>query len=126
MSQHVLARYCIWAIFLFLAVLPASSQTPAGTVATRNYTVFLRGTPVGRESLTVRSDPSGLTISSQSNLGAPLNVVMRKGEVTYRPDLTPASLTLEATINQKEVTLRTTFASSRAGLGRHSSSTASA
>jgi len=111
MSLHVLGRHCTWAILLLLAAtLPALAQTPqAAASATRSYTVFLRGTPVGREDLTVRSDASGLTISSQSMLGAPLNVVMRKGEVKYRPDLTPASLTLDVTINQKNVTLRTTF-----------------
>ncbi len=109
MSLHVLARYCTCAILLTLAARPVFTQAPAAPPAARSYTVFLRGTPIGREVLSVRADASGLTITSQSNLGAPLNIVMRKGEVVYRPDLTPASLTLEATINQKDVTLRTTF-----------------
>lgn len=115
MSQLAFARYSTWAFLVVLVALAttgahAQAPAPAAASATRSYTVFLRGTPVGRENLTVRSDASGLTISSQSNLGAPLNVVMRKGEVVYRPDLTPASLTLDATINQKDVALRTTFA----------------
>ncbi len=114
MLQRLLKRHCIWVVLLLLSAGPAFAQAPAAPVVARSYTVFLRGTPVGRENLSVRSDASGLTISSQSNLGAPLNVVMRKGEVVYRPDLTPASLTLDATINQKEVTLRTTFANGSA------------
>ena len=111
-TRRVLVRNCTWATLLLLSAFPAAAQTPSAATtgtAARNYTIFLRGTPVGRESLTVRSDASGLTITSQSNLGAPLNVVVRKGEVTYRPDLTPVSLTFDATINQREVTLKTTF-----------------
>jgi pimeloyl-ACP methyl ester carboxylesterase len=114
MSPHVLAHYCTWAVLLVLGTSPAFAQAPPALTSTRSYTVFLRGTPIGRENLTVRSDAAGLTISSESNLGAPLNVVMRKGEVIYRPDLTPASLTLDATINQKDVSLRTTFANGSA------------
>jgi pimeloyl-ACP methyl ester carboxylesterase len=110
MSPHALARYCIGVVLLALTLAPALAQGPAVPSApTRSYTVFLRGVPIGRENLTVRSDAAGLTISSQSNIGPPLNIVMRKGEVVYRPDLTPASLTLDATINQKDVSLRTTF-----------------
>jgi pimeloyl-ACP methyl ester carboxylesterase len=120
MSPLALARHCIGVVLLALTLVPVSAQgpaptpTPAAAAPTRSYTVFLRGTPIGREDLTVRSDASGLTISSQSNLGAPLNVVMRRGEVVYRPDLTPASLTLDARINQRDVTLRTTFADNAA------------
>lgn len=114
MSRYALARHCTCAILLALTALPVFAQAPEVPAATRSYTIFLRGTPVGRENLNVRSDASGLTITSQSNLGTPLNVVMRKGEVTYRPDLTPATLTLDATINQKDVTLRTTFANGSA------------
>jgi pimeloyl-ACP methyl ester carboxylesterase len=115
-SLRVLARHCTWALVLLLSASAAFAQTqaPAETTSTRRYTVFLRGTPVGRETLNVRSGANGLTITSQSNLGAPLNVVMRRGEVTYRPDFTPTSLTLDATINQRNVTLQTTFADGNA------------
>jgi pimeloyl-ACP methyl ester carboxylesterase len=111
------ARHSTWAILAacLFGVTVFAQQAPAPTpAATRTYSVFLRGTLVGRENLTVRSDATGLTISSRSELGAPLNVVMRRGEVTYRPDLTPATLTLDATINQRDISLRTTFANGTA------------
>ncbi|MEQ1758451.1 MAG: alpha/beta fold hydrolase [Vicinamibacterales bacterium] len=124
MSHHAFARHLsgpsalvVWLILLALPDLTlAQAQGPIATppAGARVFTVFLRGTPVGRETMNVRSDATGLTIASQSNLGAPLNIVMRRGEITYRPDLTPASLTLEATINQREVTLRTMFANGSA------------
>lgn len=115
MSYQALARYCTCALIATLAAVSlGAQQPPTPTTVTRAYTVFLRGTPVGREDLTVRSDANGLTVTSQSSLGAPLNIVMRKGEVVYRPDLTPASLTLDATINTKDVSLRTTFANGSA------------
>jgi pimeloyl-ACP methyl ester carboxylesterase len=110
MSLHALGRYCTGVVLLALAVVSVAAQGQgAQAPVTRSYTVFLRGVPIGRENLTVRSDATGLTLSSQSNIGPPLNIVMRRGEVVYRPDLTPASLTLDATINQKDVSLRTTF-----------------
>ncbi len=115
MPHRVLIRHCIWVLLVSVAGSSAWAQTAPPTASvTRAYTVFLRGTPIGRENLTVRSDTAGLTVTSQSTLGAPLNIVMRHGEVVYRPDLTPISLTLDATINQKNVTLRTSFANGSA------------
>jgi pimeloyl-ACP methyl ester carboxylesterase len=110
--------YCTWALFLLFAAPVAAQQgagaaeAPAGeaTAAIRSYsyTVFLRGAPVGRENVTVRTDPSGVTISSQGQLPM-LNVVTRRAEVRYRSDWMPESLVLESTVNGADILLRTTF-----------------
>jgi pimeloyl-ACP methyl ester carboxylesterase len=76
--------------------------------------VFLRGTPLGSESITVTVNQDGTTITTQGRLSAPLNVTVRSAEFKYRPDWTPASFLLDATVNGGGVQLKTTFASTTA------------
>ena len=95
-----------------LLALPAAAQQPQpppAAPAAVGYTVFLRGTPVGHQEVTVRSDAQGLVVSGQGQLAAPLDVITRKAELKYRPDQTAESLTLEARIMGVDITLQTTF-----------------
>jgi pimeloyl-ACP methyl ester carboxylesterase len=111
-----------WTLLLLLT-LPAGSAfaqsasadrpqqpTPATTApASVGYTVFLRGTPVGHQDVTVRSDAQGLVISGQGQIADPINVITRRAELRYRPDFTAQSLALEARIGDSDITLNTTF-----------------
>jgi len=72
--------------------------------------VFLRGTPIGREAVTVTRDQNGFTIVSQGRMLAPLNATLRNAEFKYDANWTPASFSLDATVNGNDVQLRTTFA----------------
>jgi hypothetical protein len=47
------------------------------------YKIFLGGTQIGTEQVTVREDATGTTITVQGRLGAPLNVVTRRAEMKY-------------------------------------------
>jgi len=71
--------------------------------------VFLRGTQIGREEVSVEKNAGGLTITSQGRLLAPLNVVIKKAEFKYRPDGSPELFTLEGNTNNADVALRTSF-----------------
>src|SRR5262245_15823384 len=99
--------YCTLAVLLCLAA-PAAAQQPSARKPT-TYTVFLRGTPIGREDVTVDKNASGLTVSSQGRIAAPLNVVIKRVEFKYRPDGSPELFTLEGNANSSEVALRTSF-----------------
>ena len=108
------AFHCTWTLALFLA-LPAASAfaqvraqaaTPAPAVG---YTIFLRGTPIGHQEVTVRSDAQGLVISGQGQIAQPIDVITRRAELKYRPDQTAESMTLDARIGGVDVTLQTTF-----------------
>jgi pimeloyl-ACP methyl ester carboxylesterase len=95
---------------LLLLVAPARAQEPAPQQGpTSGYTVFLRGAPLGREDIGVASDASGMTVTSRSRLGLPLNVTLRRVEIKYGPDWTPTSFTSEGTLNDADLTVRTTF-----------------
>lgn len=114
--------YCI-CVVLPLLTAPAAAQAPpatpataatAATAATTGYTVFLRGTPIGREDVTVRSDASGTTVTTEGRVSAPGDLVIRKAEFKYRPDGAPESFVLEASAGGADIVLRTTVANGTA------------
>ena len=86
----------------------AAQQAPA-TAKPTGYTIFLRGTAVGREEVTVREDATGTTITVQGRLGAPLNVVTRRAEMKYTAAGTPERFTLDGSANGADVSVRTSF-----------------
>ena len=108
-----------WTLLLFLAlpglVRSASAQgqqtppVPAAAPASVGYTVFLRGTPIGHQDVMVRSDAQGLVISGQGQIAAPINVITRRVELRYGPNLDPQSLAVEARVGDVEITLNTAF-----------------
>jgi pimeloyl-ACP methyl ester carboxylesterase len=93
---------------LHAARAEAAQQAPAAVKPT-GYTVFLRGTPVGREEVTVREDATGTTITAQGRLGAPLNIVTRRAEMKYTADGTPERFSLDGSANGSDVSVRTSF-----------------
>ena len=101
-------RNCTWAFLLALATA-AQAQEPSAPPS-RGYTVFLKGTPIGREDVTVRADASGVSILSQGRLSVPSSVTTRRAEVKYGPDWTPQSFALDASVNGGDVTASSTFA----------------
>jgi pimeloyl-ACP methyl ester carboxylesterase len=105
--------YFTCALALLLVAPAAAQQAPAAAKPT-GYTIFLRGTPVGREEVTVHEDASGTTIVAQGRLGPPLNVVTRRAELKYAADGTPERFSLEGAANGSEVSVRTSFANGTA------------
>jgi uncharacterized protein len=109
------ARYCIWALLLVLAApivraqAPPAVAPPGASSASHTFTIFVRGTPVGREEITVRRDESGTTITSRSRLAPPLTSVVERAELSYAPDWTPRTFLLEATSAGGPVSSRTSF-----------------
>lgn len=103
---HSRLFYCTCAVLL-LAPAAAAAQQPAP--AATAYTTFVRGLPIGREDVTVRSDASGLTVTSEGRIGAPANLTIRRAEFRYGPDGAPQLFELEGTANGGDVRIRTTI-----------------
>jgi pimeloyl-ACP methyl ester carboxylesterase len=103
MRPYLRLFHCTWAFLLCVPAL-AAAQQPAAT----GYTTFVRGNPMGREDVTVRSDASGLTVASEGRVGAPANLIIRRAEFRYGPDGAPVSFELIGTANGGDVTIRTT------------------
>jgi pimeloyl-ACP methyl ester carboxylesterase len=101
-------RNCTWAFLLLLAT--GAQAQEAAAPPSRGYTIFLKGTPIGREDVTVRADASGVSIVSQGRMSVPSSLTTRRVEVKYGPDWTPQSFALDATLNGGDVTATSTFA----------------
>lgn len=98
--------HCTCALLLLLtATATATAQSPGGA---SGYTVFLRGTPIGREDVTVRSGASGTTIVSEGRVSAPADLIIRRAEFVYGADWTPQSMVLQLSANGADIVLRTT------------------
>ena len=97
--------YCTCAILLLAPPAADAQQAPASATA---YTTFVRGNPIGREDVTVRSDATGVTVTSEGRLGAPANLTIRRAEFRYGPDWAPQLFELNGIANGGEVTIRTT------------------
>jgi pimeloyl-ACP methyl ester carboxylesterase len=94
--------YCTWAI---LALLAQSAAAQADT----GYTIFVRGVPIGREMISVRTGADGTTVTSQGSATAPISAVFRRVEYRYGADGNPRSFEFEGLIGSTDVSLRTTF-----------------
>jgi uncharacterized protein len=99
--------YFICALVLFF-VAPAAAQQTTPTAKT-GYTVFLRGSAVGREDVTVTTGTDGTTIAIEGRLGPPVNASTRRAEMKYTRDWAPTSFQLEGSVNGGDVSLQTTF-----------------
>lgn len=112
-------RHCTWAFAVILgaAVLVGAgaglraqqAATPRPQSKPVGYTIFLRGTPIGREEVRVTADATGTTITSESRVSAPQPTTIRKAEVHYTPDWNADSFVIEGSVNGGEVNVRTTF-----------------
>jgi pimeloyl-ACP methyl ester carboxylesterase len=78
---------------------PAPATSPAIGEAT--YIVFLNGREIGREQAALARTAAGWTITSTGALGAPLNLVNKRFEITYAPDWQPIELKIEATVTEQ-------------------------
>jgi alpha-beta hydrolase superfamily lysophospholipase len=103
--------YCTWAILAVLA-LPGVAQSPADTGY--GYIIFLRGVPIGREDISIRSTSEGTTISSRGSAAAPFNTVSRNAELRYAPDGSARSFQFDGSVNGVEVSIRTTISNGTA------------
>ena len=101
--------HCTCAIVLGLAAPCLAQQVPAPTNKPTTYRVFMRGTAIGREDVTIEKNASGLTVTSQGRLAAPLNVDVKRAQFKYRPDWSPEAFSLEGNTNNAEVSIRTSF-----------------
>jgi dipeptidyl aminopeptidase/acylaminoacyl peptidase len=92
-------------------VAAAQPQATSGQVG---YLVFVRGGPIGRETVTLTRDQTGITITSQGRMLAPFNATLRNAEFKYTADWTPTAFALDATVNDNPVQIRTTFTDGKA------------
>ncbi len=83
------------------AVAPAPDTTPS------NFTVFVRGVPIGSEQATISRSADGWTITGSGRLGVPIDLIQRRIQVRYDADWKPLELTVDATQRGQPLTIHT-------------------
>jgi pimeloyl-ACP methyl ester carboxylesterase len=103
--------HSICAVLAFAAG-SAAAQTPAAD--SRAYMVFFRGSPIGREDITVRTENGDFLISGTGRLSPPLDIVTKRAIVRYGADWSPRSVEFEGVANLREQSVRIAFADDEA------------
>jgi uncharacterized protein len=102
--------HCIVALLLAAGTASAPRSALAqgtSSATTESFTLFVRGTPVGSEEVTVAHTANGTTISGTARIGPPLNLTIRRAQINYAPDGTAMSCTLEGSIGDQLLGIRT-------------------
>ena len=115
-------RYCTAALIAAfgLLLLPgpsaAQAQQPAVTppAGEATFIVFVGGREAGREQVALSRTASGWTITSTGRMVSPLNFINNRFEVTYAPDWHPIELRFDARIQDRSLTLATSFGTTTA------------
>jgi alpha-beta hydrolase superfamily lysophospholipase len=112
-------RHCTAALVCaaLMALAPrnaAVAQDAAPAPGDATYVVFLGTREVGREQASLARTASGWKISSTGRLLAPLNFTNNRFEVTYAPDWQPIELRLDARMQDRSLTLATSFGTTTA------------
>src|SRR6185295_4570541 len=92
---------------LVLSAQPPPVPTPLQEAGATNFTIYLRGTPLGSEQVALTRTATGWTIVSSGRVGAPIDVVARRLQVRYTPEWKPLEFTLEGTVRGQPQTIHT-------------------
>src|SRR5258706_9421728 len=87
-------------------VLPAPPLQEAGAT---NFTIFLRGAPIGSEQIALTRTATGWTIVSSGRLGAPIDAVQRRTQVRYTADWKPLEFTFDGVVRGVTQAIHTTI-----------------
>jgi pimeloyl-ACP methyl ester carboxylesterase len=104
--RAVLAALAV-AMPLVVSAQPPPVPAPLQEAGATNFTIYLRGTPLGSEQVALSRTATGWTIVSSGRVGAPIDVVARRLQVRYTPEWRPLEFTLEGTVRGQPQTIRT-------------------
>jgi pimeloyl-ACP methyl ester carboxylesterase len=94
---------------------PAGAQNPAPPASTDvSFRVFVRGIPLGSETVSVTKLSDGWRVMSIGQLAAPISFTTRKAEVVYDGEWRPRSLFIDSTLKDQVTTVKTAFAGGKA------------
>jgi pimeloyl-ACP methyl ester carboxylesterase len=86
---------------------PAAPSPAPGDAA---FGIFVRGTQIGRERVTLARTDAGWIITSSGQIGAPIDFTVTRFEIKYAADWQPLEMKLEARLKSAPVTVATSFA----------------
>lgn len=111
-------RNCIAVVLLVITGAAAShsprvsAQTPAAgqpAAGDTEYTIFLRGTPIGREQVQLARSGEGWIVTANGQTGSPFELTLHRLELKYTSDWQPLELLVDATQRNTKLGLKTSF-----------------
>jgi pimeloyl-ACP methyl ester carboxylesterase len=100
-----------------MPVASVRAQTPPPLPVAESgtqYLVFFRSQPIGREEVLVLRTADGWIVRGTSRLGPPIDITTRVAEVDYDLQWRPKSLLIDGIVRGQDITLKTTFAGTKA------------
>ena len=107
LAAAALAASAVAAAASAFAQAPADRQPAPGDAV---FAIYLRGTQIGREQVTLTRSDSGWIITSNGRSEAPLDFTLNRFEIKYTSDWQPLEMTFEARVRATNVVIRTSFA----------------
>ncbi|HEX9365662.1 MAG TPA: alpha/beta fold hydrolase [Vicinamibacterales bacterium] len=95
---------------LLAAAGTASAQAPSPAPGEAVFGIFVKGTQIGREQVTLARTSSGWVITSTGQTGAPVDFTVTRFEMKYAADWQPLEMKLEARLKNVSITLASSFA----------------
>jgi pimeloyl-ACP methyl ester carboxylesterase len=104
-------RHCTaLATALLVAVSAAGRQEQAEpSTGDAAFSIFVRGTQVGREQMSLAKSDSGWIITASGRTASPLDFTINRFEMKYAADWQPLEMTLEAHVRTMGVVVRSSF-----------------
>jgi pimeloyl-ACP methyl ester carboxylesterase len=94
--------------------LAAAQQAVAPSTGASDFAVYLRGTQIGTEQISLARSASGWTVTSSGRIGPPLDIVTRSLVIRYDALWKPLELTLDATGRGQALLIHITVAGATA------------
>lgn len=91
-------------------IAPAQLAPPSPTPGDAAFGIFIRGTQIGREQVTLARTDAGWIVTSSGRTGAPVDFTITRFEMNYARDWQPLEMKLEARLKNAPVTVTTSFA----------------
>ena len=88
----------------------AQPTLPSPAPGTAAFGIFLKGTQIGREQVTLARTDSGWIITSTGRTGAPVDFTITRFEMKYAADWQPLEMKLEARLKNAPATVASSFA----------------
>ena len=92
---------------LSIAAQQPAPPAPLQEAGATNFTVFLRGAPIGTEQIAVTRVSTGWNIVSTGRMAAPIDAAARRLQVRYTPDWKPLEFTLDAVVRGQNQSIHT-------------------
>src|SRR5258706_14406211 len=89
------------------AQLVPAPPAPLQEANATKFTIFLRGTPLGSEQVSLARIADGWMISSTGRLAPPVDVVARRLQVRYTADWRPLEFTFDGTLRGQSQVIHT-------------------